>query len=193
MVHRRRQAKWRGVVTRKRLLVCGILASLLYAAMNLFVPLLYPGYSYSSQTVSELAALGAPTRTLWVALSIVYVVLVAAFGIAWPPMSLRGSEQTMTDILHIVVALLILIIFILEIVLGALAFGRYFRLYSAVTLLLFLGFGALTVLESPRLAANLPTPWIGVWERITIGVYLLWVISLARRLLRERRGEVAGE
>jgi flavodoxin len=30
----------------------------------------------------------------------------------------------------------------------------------------------------------LPTPWIGVWERINVGVFLLWVIVLASALLR---------
>ena len=30
-----------------------------------------------------------------------------------------------------------------------------------------------------RIAANLPTPWIGVWERINLGVFLLWVVVLA--------------
>ena len=52
-------------MARKLLLVCGILSSLLYAAMNVFVRMLWEGYSYASQTVSELSAIGAPTRRLW--------------------------------------------------------------------------------------------------------------------------------
>jgi hypothetical protein len=52
----------------KVLLACGILSSLLYAAMNVFVPMLWDGYTMASQTVSELSAIGAPTRTLWVRL-----------------------------------------------------------------------------------------------------------------------------
>lgn len=43
----------------KVLLVCGILSSLLYVAMNVFVPMLFEGYSLASQTVSELSAIGA--------------------------------------------------------------------------------------------------------------------------------------
>jgi pimeloyl-ACP methyl ester carboxylesterase len=42
-----------------------------------------------------------------------------------------------------------------------------------------LAFGALTFLEAPRLGANLPTPWIGLWERINISVFLPWVVVLA--------------
>ena len=45
-------------------------------------------------------------------------------------------------------------------------------------------FGGLTFLEAPRLQANLPTPWIGLWERINISVFLLWIAVLATALLR---------
>jgi hypothetical protein len=39
-------------------------------------------------------------------------------------------------------------------------------------------------MDGPRIAANLPTPWVGLWERINIGAFLLWVIVLATMLLR---------
>jgi hypothetical protein len=46
------------------------------------------------------------------------------------------------------------------------------------------------------MAANLPTPWIGIAERIDLGGYLLWVAVLAIALLREpasgQRRERAG-
>src|SRR5687767_12593955 len=74
---------------RKILLVCGILSSLLYVAMNIFVPMQYEGYNSASQTVSELSAIDTPTRTLWVSLAIVYTLLVIAFGLGvW-----KSSEQ----------------------------------------------------------------------------------------------------
>ena len=47
-------------------------------------------------------------------------------------------------------------------------------------------FGALTIPDAPNIQANLPTPWVGVWERINIGVFLLWVVVLALMLLRAR-------
>jgi hypothetical protein len=62
------------------LLICGIVSSLLYVAMNVFVPMQWEGYSSASQTVSELSAIGAPTRPLWVPLGVAYTLLVAAFG-----------------------------------------------------------------------------------------------------------------
>jgi hypothetical protein len=36
--------------------------------------------------------------------------------------------------------------------------------------------------------ANLPTPWAGLTERISIGGYLLWQVVLAIALLRVERG-----
>ena len=51
-------------------------------------------------------------------------------------------------------------------------------------------FGALTFLDAPRLAANQPTPWLGVWERINVGVFLLWVVVLAAALLRSRNSAI---
>jgi hypothetical protein len=45
-------------------------------------------------------------------------------------------------------------------------------------------FGVLTFLDAPGIAKNQPTPLIGVWERINIGVFLLWVVVAAVALLR---------
>jgi len=66
--------------TTKPLLSCGIFSSLLYVAMLIFVPMQYEEYSSVNQTISELSAIGAPTRLLWVPLGIAYTLLIAAFG-----------------------------------------------------------------------------------------------------------------
>jgi hypothetical protein len=55
----------------------------------------------------------------------------------------------------------------------------------------FVLFGTLTFMEAPRVAANLPTPWLGIWERINIGAYLVWLVVFALALSgsgRERDG-----
>jgi len=200
-------------MTRDILLVCGIVSSLLYVAMNVFVPMQWEGYSSASQTVSELSAIGAPTRPQWVLLGIAYTLLVTAFGfgvwrsarlsrplrvvgglmvaygvisLAWPlaPMHLRGEGFTLTDTMHVILAAVTVFLMLLAIGFGTAVFGKRFRLYSIATLMILFAFGALTFRESPRIAANLPTPWIGVWERINIGVFLLWVVVLAVALLR---------
>ena len=64
----------------KLFLISGVLSSLLYVAMNVFIPVLYEGYNSASQTVSELSAIDAPTRPLWVLLGTVYTLLMIAFG-----------------------------------------------------------------------------------------------------------------
>src|SRR5688572_2681809 len=68
-------------VARKGLLLCGVLAPALYVAMLVVVPMRWEGYSSASQTVSELSAIGAPTRTLWVVLGIGYALLTTAFAL----------------------------------------------------------------------------------------------------------------
>ena len=93
--------------------------------------------------------------------------------------------------MHIVLAMVTVLLMLLAMGFGAAAFGRRFRLYSIATMVILVAFGALTVLDAPRIAANLPTPWIGVWERINIGVFLLWVVVLAVTLLRAQ--ELGGE
>ena len=198
------------LMARKILLVCGILSSMLYVAMNVIAAMLYEGYSSASQTVSELSAIGAPTRPLWLLLGIPYTLLATAFGwgvwasagrnrplrvvgglmvaygvigLFWPPMHMRGAEFTLTDTMHIVFATATVLLMLLSIGFGAAAFGKRFRLYSINTMVILVVFGILTGLDSPRISANLPTPWIGVWERISIGAFLLWIVVLAVRLL----------
>jgi ABC-type transport system involved in cytochrome c biogenesis permease subunit len=53
-----------------------------------------------------------------------------------------------------------------------------------------LGFGALTAANAARVAANLATPWAGLWERVNIGVFLIWIVVLAIVLLRQ--GKIGG-
>lgn len=64
------------------------------------------------------------------------------------------------------------------------ASGGWFRWYSLTTLAVLVVFGALAGTQGPQLAANEPTPWLGVFERINIGGYLLWLAVLAIVLLR---------
>ena len=205
---------------RKLLLICGILSSILYVAMNIFVPMRYEGYNSASQTVSELSAIGAPTRTLWVLLGIIYNLLLVAFGwgiwkslprnpylklmgvsmilyavigLFWPPMHQREvlatGGGTLTDTLHIIFTLVTVPLMLLAIGFGAASFGKRFRLYSIVTIVVLIMFGILTGLDSPRMETGLPTPWIGVWERITIGAFMLWIVILAINLLRQEKKE----
>ena len=90
----------------------------------------------------------------------------------------------MTDTMHIVFSMVTVLLFILSIGFGAAAIGKGFRLYSIATLVILVVFGILTAREAPGIEVNGPTPLIGIWERINIGVYMIWVIVLAIILLR---------
>jgi hypothetical protein len=114
----------------------------------------------------------------------------ASLALLWPFASMHQRQVlaagggTPSDTLHQVLAAVTVFLMFLAIGFGATAFGKRFRLYSIVTIVVLLGFGGLTFLEAPRLQANLPTPWIGLWERINISVFLLWVVTLAAVLWR---------
>lgn len=199
-------------MVRQLLLICGIAASLLYIAMNIFIPMLFEGYSMADQTVSELSAIGAPTRTLWVPLGMLYSLLTLGFGwgiwkyygnnrylrvagllllvdgivsLYWPPMHLRGAPFSLTDMLHIVWSIITVLLMVLAIGFAAAGLGRRFRFFSIMTLVVLVLFGTLTGIDAPRIAQNLPTPWIGIWERISIAAFMLWVSVLAVVLLRD--------
>jgi len=200
---------------RKALLICGVVSSLLYGAM--IGTIRFEGYSRISQVPSELTAIGAPTRSLWMLLGAVYTVLVTAFGwgvwrsagrsralriigalmlaygslgLLWPFAAMHQRDVlaagggTLSDTMHVALGGVTVLLMFLAIAVGATAFGKRFRLYSVSSIAILLAFGVLTFWEAPRLQANLPTPWIGLWERINISVFLLWVAVLATALLR---------
>ena len=206
------------MLLKKILLTCGILSSLLYMTMNIIAAMRYEGYSSVSQVVSELSAIDAPTRPLWVWLIMVYSLLVIAFGwgvwqsaagsrhlriagvlfmanafigFFWPPMHQRevlaAGGGNLSDTLHIAFTFVTVPLMMLAIGFAAAAFGKWFRRYSVATIVIMIVFGVMTGLQSPQLEANLPTPWIGLWERINIGVYMLWVVVLAVLLLQKEK------
>jgi hypothetical protein len=208
------------MIVRKVLLICGILSSLLYVGIDILAANQWEGYSYISQSFSELVAIEAPTRSLMVfALAIPYNLLVMAFavgvwasagrkrilrvtaglliaymvagvvgGLVFPMHSRGGTTMTLTDTMHIVATSSGVLFMLLFIGFGAAAFGKRFRIYSIGTILLIVLGGALAGLDGARMAAHLPTPWMGVTERINIYSSMLWVLMLAIRLLRAEKG-----
>ncbi|WP_346112373.1 DUF998 domain-containing protein [Nonomuraea maheshkhaliensis] len=202
-------------MARKVLLVCGILAPLLYAVTTVLAAVRWEDYSATSQTISELFAIGAPSRPLVVPLLLAHDVLLIAFalgvresarhtralrvtaglliaiggvGLVGPfvPIHLRGVEPTLTDAMHAVLTAVLVLLILPAIGFAAAAFGKAFRGYSLVTLVALIVFGALSGMQGPRLAANEPTPWLGVFERVNVGGYLVWLVVLAVVLLRAR-------
>jgi len=70
---------------------------------------------------------------------------------------------------------------------AAAAFGKRFRLYTIITIVSLFTFGILTGMSAPDVNANRPTPWVGIYEIIMLGVFLLWVVVLAIILLKNEK------
>jgi hypothetical protein len=201
--------KWR-----KALLVCGIASSLLYALMIWAIRYDgYDPISQVPSELTAIGAptraLWARLGWIYTVLVVAFgigvwksagnrtvrivgglILAYASLALLWPfaPMHQRevlaAGGGTFGDTLHVVLGAVTVFLMFLAIGFGASAFGRRFRAYSIATIVVLLAFGALTFLEAPRLEANLPTPWIGLWERINISVFLLWVVVLGAVLWR---------
>ncbi len=193
-------------MARKLLLACGIASSLLYLSRDLAALLSYPGYDFAAQTISELSAIGVPSRSIDIALGLTYDALMIAFGVGiwlsagtkrslkiaaallviasvygsfWPPMHMRGVPVTLTDTLHIAWTFGWLLFTVSAMGFAAAALGRRFLSYTVATIAIVLLFGAIAGAQGPRIPANLPTPGVGIMERINIGAFLLWIAVLA--------------
>jgi len=206
----------------RHLLICGILASLIYVGSDVLAALLWGSYSFTAQSVSELRALGSPTRFLLIPILTIYALLEITFGYGiWKvfsqlralritatlliglgvvdliapffPMHVREGivhyGRTSTDTMHIIVTSVTVFIIFLIIGFGASVNGKSFRLYSYITILVFLICGFLASLDASRIEANLPTPWLGVKERINIYGYMLWMAILAIVLWQKSSSE----
>jgi hypothetical protein len=200
-------------MARKLLLICGILAALVYVGSDIIAALRWEGYSYTAQSVSELRAIGAPTRSFLLPLLLIYNVLEIAFGFG----VLRAAEQkrtlriagvlliglgvlelsgpfiqlnlgeavgSVTNTIHLSATVVTVFLLLLIIAFGSTADGKWFRFYSYATIVIFIVAGAWAFADLPRIAAHLPTPWLGVRERINIYGYMLWLTTLALVLLR---------
>lgn len=100
------------------------------------------------------------------------------------PMTPRGTEGTLRNLMHIPATAVMSFFLVLSMGFGATLLGRRFRYYSYGTIATLLVFGALAGLQGGRLAANEPTPWMGIEERVNIYASMLWLAVLAIALLR---------
>jgi hypothetical protein len=127
-------------------------------------------------------------RALHLTAGLLIAYAVAGFmgGIIFP-MHSRGTQaaMTLTDTMHVAFTSVGLLCMLLFIGFGAAAFGKRFRLYSIGTLVLLVLGGAYAYWAAfSQMAAQLPTPGMGVMERINIYATMLWVAVLATTLLR---------
>jgi hypothetical membrane protein len=201
-------------MNRRVLLLCGVLSPVLYALADAVSGLLLAGYSFRDQTISELGALGAPSRPLFSALLFVVYLLFVAFGVGvwrcaagrralrvvggllialgvlalavgmFVPMRPRGTEQGLMGALHLIEGVIAMLLVFTAMGFGAVSFGTRFRIYTIATMVVMLVFGAWSGTAVQQIEAGAPTPWIGVIERIWWYAYQAWFAVLALTLLR---------
>jgi hypothetical protein len=198
------------------LLACGAVAPAVYVAADVIAAMRWDGYSYRDQTISELAAIGAPTRALAVTLGLVGYSFLIAFSVGvwrsgrvnrglrvaaaalfligvmslvavpFAPIHVREAEESFTDTLHLVEGAVAGVLLLAAMALGSAAFGRTFRLYTIVTVVVMVVFLGLTAMEGSRVADDLPTPWLGIKERTWAYAYQVWIAAFALALLRRQ-------
>lgn len=193
------------------LLMCGVASSLVYAATEILASMRWDGYDWTARMVSDLLAVSAPTRSFVVAPMFAYNLLILAFGTGvW--LGRRNRAHGATAILlwvyavagvigllvfpldyntsgsgaamHMVATFTLIVLMFAFIVSAAVGSSRAFRIYSAVTVLVIIGGAVLSGMQVPRIEAGLPTPGLGIFERINIYSMLLWVIVFAIALWR---------
>lgn len=200
-------------MTRKTLLICGILSSLVYVSMDIIGGMRWENYSWFSQEFSRLSAIGAPSRSIHLVLSLIYSLLIIAFGAGvwqssggnksiqvigvaliiyaidnwlWPqffPEDLSQPVSSLTNTIHIVLTVVTVFTWLLILGFAAAAFRRWMRLYSIATLLAVIVFGSLAGSQGAALAAGQSTPWLGLMERINIYSFMLWMMVFTIVLL----------
>lgn len=200
------------------LLACGILSPVLYAGTDILASMVYPGYSYRDQAVSELFAIGAPTSALVTPLFTLssIALILFAIGASWSSAAQARAVRTMALMMlgGAIVGLLLWNAFpmhmrgaertltdkmhlilaanpfiLLAVCAAAVAFPGRLRLYSIVTLVLLIVPAVFGFRLAPLVDANAPTPWLGISERFAQYETGVWQVVVAIALFRRQRRE----
>jgi hypothetical protein len=205
----------------KALVAAVIVAVAVYGVGDLVSGLLYDGYSFKDLGISELTAFGSPVRPLMVTVVLVHMLLGLPFAVwLWRvgdrkslrwigrlllttavlgvpthtvfAMSSRGMEGGFNDIGHIILTNVYLLLITAAIVLSAVAYRGWFRLYAGGTLVVLVGFGAVAWVAIQGIEQNV-TPWAGAFERINAYTTFAWLIVLAVTTMRRSLGTGTAE
>jgi Protein of unknown function (DUF998) len=208
---------WRGRTVKKSLLLAGVAAVVVYAMGDVLSGLLYDGYSYLDQAISELSAFGSPVRPLMVTVILIHYVLLLAFGIGllgvarrrsvwwigalqvaefvlvgiathtfWA-MSSRDMATGFNDTMHIILSAVFSLLVVAMMILSAVAYPGWFRLYALATMVVVVGFGMASSLAIRGIEQN-DTPRAGGFERINAYAYFAWLMVLAVMVIRHELG-----
>jgi hypothetical protein len=127
---------------------------------------------------------GPTSRLRITAACLIAVALLALF--AWPffPMHMRGAERSFSDTVHLALGAIDVLLLASAMAFASGTFGSRFRLYSWASIAAMLVFGGATAFYVPRVDAGLPTPYLGLLERLSLFSYLLWIAILSVKLFR---------
>lgn len=205
-------ARTRAEAVDRFLLTAGILAVAVYGVGDLVSGLLYNGYSFTDQAISELSAFGSPVRPLMVTVILTHALLMTAFGVGiWRTadrrslrwvgvclvatgligfpnhtvfaMSSRWLTGGFNDVMHIVLTSVFGLFVFAALIFSAVAYPGWFRWFAIATLLVIVGFGAASSFAMQGISRN-ETPWVGGFERINAYTYFAWIVVLAAVTLR---------
>lgn len=209
----------RTVTTRNVLLACGVASSVLYlGSIDVLAPVVQAQYhSYTYRMVSELFAVGAPTRSLLAPPMIAYNVLVFAFVVGvWMAAGRQRSVRWVAAALGVYATISTMGFLLTPMdVRGSAGLTERDVLHIAATvvqglaLLIALGVGAFThgrrfrtysvVTLAVALAFGVlaggfarqgSSPWLGITERVSIYAWMLWVAIFALAMLRQSNARV---
>jgi hypothetical protein len=192
----------------KAVLIAAVVATLCSIGIDLLGLALWKGYDYVHQSITQLSALGAPTRpwavaltigrdlallivglTLWlvsdrnVALRITasLVITTAAAGFAAEFFPTQVGQSPPFSSPSVILGAIAVVASVLVIAFGAAAFSGWFR---AVSIGVLAAFALLTILGFMQ-----TSPRIGLQERVMSYAILAWVILLGVALTTERGGQ----
>lgn len=185
---------------------CGNLAVIIYVTTVIAGGLLFPHYSHFSDAISELTGSHSPIRNVLNPFFLIYNVFLALFAYGlfntwidkrtkaaamlimvtavasifmWRfPMDSKGYTVTSDGIIHIVLASIESVCTILATILAGLGVRRYSKRIALASFLLSLIIAVTGISAGILTAQN--SPISGLFERVTIGTFLLWVLLVAR-------------
>lgn len=208
---------WRRRTVKLALIWAAVAAVVVYVVGDVLSGLLYDGYSFRDQAISELSAFGSPVRPLMVTVIIIHNLLLLAFGIGvlrvarrrsvwwigtlqiadfvlvgiathtfWA-MSSRDMATGFNDTMHIILSGVFSVIVVAMMILSAVAYPGWFRLYALATIVVVVGFGMASSLAIRGIEQN-DTPWAGGFERMNAYTYFAWLAILALMVIRHELG-----
>ncbi len=195
----------------KILLSCGIFAPLIYLGTDLLSGRLLKGYNFAAQSISELSAIGSPTRSLVVAFTIVADILMIAFGVgvwriagqALLPRIVSGlvignvvtglvatlffparfGETPVFASPGVIIMFLSVVCFVLAMFFGSMAFDGWLRMLSLAIPVTYILLAILRFATAKSSSAGETVSLVGAQERTMSYSFLLWVIALSIYLL----------